>query len=291
MAGELDPKPGTFLRPPIGPQIEAVEPTWSACTTCGSRVTYTLELAGRGYCGDCIVPARAAEQRRIEGEQILVDLAGRTELLLEAMGISARDRRARLADVPASVRPAIPQGWGSTGQIRARIAGWDPIPGFGIAALAGAGKTSLFSSLVREITSERVRARAPKLGRAVLEPWAIWLSWPEAVNRLRLMSLGDGGLEAAHEVVKRASSAELLILDDLGAERIRGAAADDWAASQLDLIVDARDGAMLPTWYSSTILDRALAERYGQRLFSRLVGRNPLRAVKGAPDQRLVGDR
>ena len=271
-------------------RMETAEPRWEKCEKCGGAVTYTVRAGALQVCGECEPGVREEARRRIEGEQILVDLDGRTEAMLEAFGLSKRDRLAELTRVPELMRRAVPRRWRDRLEIKRRVDTHEPLPGFGVAALAGAGKTSLFSALLREITRARLELRASKLGRSVLEPWAVWLSWPSTVDRLRLMSLGDGGLEAAHQVVQRAASAELLILDDLGAERIRGAAADDWAASQLDLIVDARDGAMLPTWYSSTMADRGLAERYGQRLFSRLVGRNPMHAIKGTVDQRLAGD-
>jgi DNA replication protein DnaC len=77
------------------------------------------------------------------------------------------------------------------------------------------------------------------------------------------------------------------VIDDLGAERFVGASyAEDWAASQLDLLVDGRYNDMRPTWYTTNLSPKEFLERYGPRLFSRLTAENPMLRVPTIPDMR-----
>lgn len=261
----------------MGP-IAFPEPAWETCE-CGQRCTYLLSISdGRKVCPDC----QTKYARTTEGRQILLDVDRHATRIFDQVGLSKRSQTATIEAIPTWMRKVLPPREALSAAFRGA-----PFPGFGVTALAGAGKTMTMAALLMKAIRVRLAESAEVKGVAALEPWACWLSWSETVDRMRIMSMGDGGLEAAHEIVTRASSVELFVLDDLGAERIRGSASDDWAASQLDLIIDARDGAMLPTWYTTTLFERDLAARYGQRLFSRLVGRNPLSVVEGATDLRL----
>jgi DNA replication protein DnaC len=59
-----------------------------------------------------------------------------------------------------------------------------------------------------------------------------------------------------------ASAADLIILDDLGAEYVKEAS-ESWAAEQLLEVLEARTEAQLPTIYTSNLSEAALLERYG----------------------------
>jgi DNA replication protein DnaC len=83
------------------------------------------------------------------------------------------------------------------------------------------------------------------------------------------------------------SRAQVLILDDLGAERRKGDYQDDYAAAEIDYIVaSARYRACLPTWYTTNIPLERLAAFYGARFASRLVSESPLVELVG-PDRRV----
>jgi DNA replication protein DnaC len=78
------------------------------------------------------------------------------------------------------------------------------------------------------------------------------------------------------------------MLDDLGVERVRGRYDEDWAASQLDYLVDQRYNEMRPTWYTTNLSKPEFTDRYGSRLHSRLCGENPLYAVAAGHDLRMT---
>jgi DNA replication protein DnaC len=81
--------------------------------------------------------------------------------------------------------------------------------------------------------------------------------------------------------------ADILFLDDLGSERIKGSYVEDFAASQLDVVVDERYRREAPIFYTTNLDMGGLIEFYGARLVSRLCGDNPLVVVTGLKDQRF----
>ena len=78
----------------------------------------------------------------------------------------------------------------------------------------------------------------------------------------------------------------LLILDDLGRERIRGSYAEDWAASQLDGIINHRYRHEMPILWTTNVPAAHLVVLYGSALVSRLTGDNPLIWFNDLPDMR-----
>lgn len=238
-----------------------------------------------GPCSECRAREEETERLRIEWGQILADLEGRVRSIVIRSGVSPRDADATLEGMPAWMLEAVPPQFAA-----ALDFGLLPERGFGLMALPGSGKTSTLSALLKAAVAARLVRQGPVKGVAALEVWPVWLSWPSVVNRLRISAYGEHGHEAVQEEVRRASTCDLLVLDDLGSERVKGSGVEDWSVSQLDLIVDARDGARLPTWYSTTCADRELVGRYGARLYSRLCGRNPLIVVNGGRDMRFDVD-
>jgi len=228
-----------------------------------------------------------AEATRVAGEaaNILAAMPGLSDRALRRSGVSTRERSASLDLVPANIRRLF--GAPALG-VEALMAGEEVRRGFGLSGGAGCGKTFALVALFKAAVEARLRTRAPKIGRAALLTWLAWTSWPTEVNDLRVMSTQEEGLVEARARILRLSKIEALVIDDLGVERLRGTYEDDWAASQLDALVDARYNEMLPTWYTTNLTADELQDRYGSRLYSRLCAENPLRAVPG-PDLRLVG--
>jgi DNA replication protein DnaC len=70
-----------------------------------------------------------------------------------------------------------------------------------------------------------------------------------------------------HELLKWMREAELLILDDLGAER-----PSDWMRERLYLIINERTVCMRPTWVTTNLTVKELNEWIGERSVSRLTG-------------------
>lgn len=77
-------------------------------------------------------------------------------------------------------------------------------------------------------------------------------------------------------------AADLLLLDDVGSERITG-----WTAERLLIIVDGRLTSHKPTVFTTNFATQDFEARMGMRLASRILGSNLHLLLKG-PDRRLV---
>lgn len=87
---------------------------------------------------------------------------------------------------------------------------------------------------------------------------------PELLARIRTSyRTGDGKAEA---VIETAKNAQLLILDDLGAEK-----ASEWVKEQLYMLVNYRYEHMLPTIVTTNCNGAELEQELGRRTLSRLV--------------------
>lgn len=223
---------------------------------------------------DAIGTDKAADVERSDA-----DVRAAADAALAAAGMSRRELTARIERIPASLMARLHAD--DVSSMRQAIV---PARGFGLSGGAGVGKTFALAALFRAGTEATIRKSA-RDGRH--KSPLVWLSWPDTVNRLRIVSTRDGGMDAADRIVSTASRARLLVLDDIGAERIKGTYADDWAASLLDLIVDERHREMRPTWYTTNLPIDAFVRRYGQRLFSRLCAENQLIVLPEADDMRL----
>lgn len=238
-------------------------------------------------CPGCLIHER--ERRRIGIEA--AGIVGRIDQILprwlERAGLSRRELTASIPGIPAPLRAAL---WNRPGlRVADLLGGAIDVPGFGISAGAGVGKTFALAAIMREAARSRILARVPTSGKEALGVWLQWASWPETVNRLRVVAASqEDGLAVAGRIVERLSKAPVLVLDDLGAERMRGSYEDDWAASQLDLIVDDRYNDMRPIYFTTNLPLGAFMERYGARLFSRLASESQAIVIPAGPDLRMV---
>jgi DNA replication protein DnaC len=116
--------------------------------------------------------------------------------------------------------------------------------------------------------------------------WLRWVSWPERVNTWRVRSAREHGLAEVHNEMVAMCAVDALVLDDIGAERIKGEYADDWVSSLLDQIIDRRYNALKPTWWTTNLSHEDFTRRYGARMSSRLMSMSPLIRVGAQPDQR-----
>ena len=212
-------------------------------------------------------------------------LAGREETVraeLRKAGLGARELAAEMARIPEAIRRRLPAG-----ATRAMLRGVQPEAGFGLAGTPGIGKTMALAALIAEhgrVRLDRIAA-AGEFRRA--RGWLAWAPWKAVTERIRALSTQDGGHEKADRLIEEYCRAEILVIDDLGAERLRGSYAEDWATSQLDRIVDERDREMRPLWYTTNLGGAALLERYGSRLWSRLCELAPLVELAAGADLRV----
>lgn len=161
-----------------------------------------------------------------------------------------------------------------------------PERGFGLMGGAGVGKTMAMACYIKHLVgcrwSTALRLRDPSLTRFQLR----WVPWPDMAAEIRMVSTRDGGMEQVHEQMNKLARVEVLVLDDLGAERIRENYTSDFAVGLLDVVVDRRSRNALPTWWTSNMDLGALAGRYGARFMSRLTGMGRELAIPALPDLR-----
>lgn len=236
-------------------------------------------IPGESICRPCW---RRAQDRREREEFAAQFLAGAQAWALDEClkaGMSRREVRAELGKVPVEIRRAIPSA-----DVKAMLAGAMPAHGFGIGGDGtGAGKTSAMAAIFRECVLNHA-VEEVKAGRAVPATWLAWEAWPSAVSWMRSNATSD----AFPGFVNHLCSAPVLFLDDLGSERIKGTYVEDFAASQLDWIIDERYRNERPIFYTTNLDTTGLVAFYGARLVSRLCGDNPLCFVSNLPDQRFA---
>lgn len=139
-----------------------------------------------------------------------------------------------------------------------------------LAGPKGTGKThaawALYAHHAANATWDTLRAGA-----------AVFWSLPQLLDRLRpgneeytkpSMSAWEGSSGAPHRIdhMHNAQHSSLLILDDVGAERLT-----DWGREQLFLLIDHRYNQMLPTIVTTNLTPAELKQNIGDRIADRLV--------------------
>ena len=94
-------------------------------------------------------------------------------------------------------------------------------------------------------------------------------------------------MELVEERVERAMKIPLLILDDLGRERMRGAFTEDFSIGTLDRIIDVRIREERPILWTSNSTSADMVKQYGWSMVSRILGAAPPVTLAKMPDQRL----
>lgn len=238
-------------------------------------------------CEECTKTEASKARVEKEATAIRSQLREVLEKRLQLCGLTPRELLATAMEIPRPIAVLLDGDQMPGPAAKEMVTGRVPRYGFGLSGTAGGGKTMALALLVRQLYHERVRANLDKLGAAAIaSDWLLWCAWPETTNRFRVLSMQDGGLEEVQDMVDAMAKAEVLVLDDLGAERSRGA--DDWATSQLDVLLDARFNNLRPTWYTTNLGPKDFLARYGPRIYSRLCGENPLVEVPPGPDLRRV---
>jgi DNA replication protein DnaC len=260
------------------------------CSRCEAGYSRRVDAADSGMCAAC--ERAVAGQEKLDRE--IADVRARWDAYvrrwLREAGMSARELTAVAERIPAPLRATLFNGDRVPAAIvREMELGQCPKTGFGLTGSVGLGKTFALAVIVRRMLEARWETWLPRDGmNALRRRWLVWCSWPEVVNKLRIMSIADDGLAEAAKVIEALAAAEVLVIDDLGVERFRGSYEDDWAASQFDVLVDARYNEMRPTWYTTNLERDEFQDRYGARVWSRLCGENPMISAPKGPDLRVM---
>jgi DNA replication protein DnaC len=201
---------------------------------------------------------------------------------LRNAGLANREVRAEWSKVHPKLKAAIPRR-----SLLDMNNGAIPAKGFGLGSATGTGKTMALASAVYGLMRERRRLYAEWLANQdIMTPphmTLLWLNWPDTVATIRANAL-SGMVE---DLLTSAESIPLLVLDDLGRERIKGTYIEDWAASQLDRIVNHRYRAELPILWTSNLREEELVAIYGAAMVGRLNEDNPMVWVDGLPSMRI----
>ena len=127
------------------------------------------------------------------------------------------------------------------------------------------GKSAIAAALAWRYLSET--------GESVL-----WRTLPDLLEEIRqTYDRGRGRDEYSTvamteaDMIQRYTAAGLLVLDDVGAERLRETGEDSWAADILYRIVGRRHVAMKPTVFTSNLTLGEVKVRVGERITERII--------------------
>lgn len=194
------------------------------------------------------------------------------------MGLANRELPAWVEQIPKAILSAMP-----VDSLHSKfLSGFIPKKGWGLGGDTGGGKTMANAAWLRQHIKAQVERAASLKEGYELKGSYVWCSWPDEVNELRRHATDDSTEQRIEELI----SCDLLILDDLGRERIRGSYTEDWVASQLDTIINHRYRDVKPILWTTNITEPALLDLYGAAMLSRLTGDNPLIWVDNLPDLR-----
>jgi len=99
----------------------------------------------------------------------------------------------------------------------------------------------------------------------------------------------DPSRESSRGVVLSLLEPDLLIIDDLGAEKIGAGESGDWVREQLVAVIERRFEAGKAICGTTNLTPSELLNRYGRRVMSRLFDRRRMTAVGiDVPDYRMV---
>ena len=213
-----------------------------------------------------------------------------TEKMLGKSGMSVRERRSTVEQITPEILERIPAD-----VLRACEAGERP-SGFGLIGPVGVGKSGAVAALMMRTVRQRIASGqvqteyvSRETGGYIKPPVLLrWCSWPETVNDFRVIAGQSEGMQQVEDMARRLSRAWLLVIDDLGAERIRTGYDDDWATSLLDLVIDRRYTNCDPVWYTSSLTRAELVQKYGRRMFERLGMDNPWIEIEGVKSRRQI---
>lgn len=176
----------------------------------------------------------------------------RVGLLKERSGLSKRMKGYTLTSFKPYISPGAAR---AMEKVEAYLKEWDENKSSGhglyFCGDVGTGKTHLAVAVMNELIA---RKRVPSL----------FVTVPELLDNMRGTYNNPG--RDIDEWMDSVKNAELLLLDDLGAER-----ANDWVRERIFVIVNHRYREELPTIFTSNVGPKDLAAQLGERTASRII--------------------
>lgn len=270
----------------LGDVLRGVMADWvlKSCAICNLEFSTNLEDAT--ICAQCQRDQVARKRIEQQAAQIQANMHVWIDKAMAKWGISTRERQATFEQINPKIKSVIAA---PELQVFNLHLGVIPSKGFGLVGPTGIGKTCAMAAIVKLMIESRWRHRMHADGFGCLRQFVYWLRWPEQVNSLRQMAASDqNGIARCQDMARVWANADVLVIDDLGAERLKSEYETDWATSLLDMVIDHRYNEMRPIYYTSNLLVDELVDRYGSRMFSRLVGQNPALVAPSGPDLRMI---
>jgi DNA replication protein DnaC len=115
----------------------------------------------------------------------------------------------------------------------------------------GNGKSHLATAVANELTNRGKRV--------------VFISMPDLLEKIKA-TFNKNSTESEAEIMKGLQMADLLIIDDIGAEKV-----SDWVQEVIFRIVDGRYKKIKPIMATSNLEPKELAERIGKRAYDRLI--------------------
>ena len=205
--------------------------------------------SGEWYYHPCTPECEKRNDQR-EWEHMRRD--ARVATLRERSGLSKRMRGYTFANFKPYVSPSVAR---ATEKVENYLKNWEKNReagrGLYFCGDVGTGKTHLAVAVMNEVMQ---RKRVPSL----------FVTVPEFLDNLREAYMIPGrDLDEWMDAVKNA---DLLVLDDLGAEK-----PNPWVRERLFVVVNHRYREALPTLFTSNIGPKDLASQLGERTASRII--------------------
>lgn len=153
----------------------------------------------------------------------------------------------------------------------------NPMQGFGLVGGTGLGKTFAVASLVGKMVDVVVKNSSDPGSACLPYAFCVWACWPDHAEWLKRTITANP--EKVQDWVERAIDATVLVLDDLGQERIKGDS--DYSMGVLLEIINRRYRDGRAVVWTSNLDSKALAGIYGARTVGRLIEAWPPRVLRG----------
>ena len=269
------------------------------CSEVSRRQEWDSQAGGYIYVEDpeTAEAAEAANQFQPMAQAFQEKAARWVDWRMTSRGLSLRDIEAQVSKIPTPIRNLIP-GEVVTAAQNGEIANLKG--GFGIGGPVGGGKSCALAAILKLGLTRWVYRyfkawdfNLPLKERGIggtqdkalkTSPSIYWVNWPSVSNTLQLEAFENG---FARSLMDNMVNSDILVLDDLGRERIQAMKdpnATPFSRGQLEIAIDRRNGMMKPIFWTTNVSEKFLVELYGAATYSRLIQGNPVEWVEGPLD-------